>query len=222
MAATGAAAQQRITPGVFFTPPTALPRGRHELSREDVVTSQRERMLIAATEILAAEGFRGVGVREICAHAAVSRTVFYGCFADKDACVYAAYDRFIAVLIGRMSELDLSGRDWSSQVSAVLETYLATLQQDLVAARAFQVEMDGVGREARARRRDALHGMATFMRAKRVEVSLGAEDIPFSAYVGAIYAVRQICSDTIDSQSSPDLLLLLPDLTTWVGRMLGT
>ncbi len=44
---------QRVKEGVYFSLPEALPRGRHNLSREHVIAAQRERMLIAATELLA-------------------------------------------------------------------------------------------------------------------------------------------------------------------------
>lgn len=55
----------RITEGVFFTTPPDLPRGRHELSRDDVLTAQRERLMIATTELMADSGYQGVGVRQI-------------------------------------------------------------------------------------------------------------------------------------------------------------
>ncbi len=43
---------------------------------------------------------------------------------------------------------------WAQYVSDVIAAYLSVLEQDLVVARAFQVEMDALGRVARQRRRD--------------------------------------------------------------------
>ena len=45
--------------------PEALPRGRHQLTREQVRDAQRERLLAAVTELLAARGYRGFGVGDI-------------------------------------------------------------------------------------------------------------------------------------------------------------
>ena len=45
-----------VTDGVFFTMPPVLSRGRHDLSRDDVLAIHRERLMIAATELLASEG----------------------------------------------------------------------------------------------------------------------------------------------------------------------
>ncbi|WIM93766.1 TetR/AcrR family transcriptional regulator [Actinoplanes oblitus] len=197
----------RITSGVVFTVPPSLPRGRHELPREQVVAAQRERMLIAATELLAGAGYRGFGVREICARAAVSRAAFYECFADKDACVDAAYDRFIAVFLERLGSED--------GVGGFVTSYLETLSSDRVAARAFQVEMDALGRPARQRRRQAIERLAQLIR----DLLPGGSAVPLSACVGAIYALRQIASDALDSDDDPDLLALAPELTTWLTRM---
>ena len=209
---------ERIASGVIFTRPPSLPRGRHELSRAEVSAAQRERMLIAATELLAGAGYRGFGVREICARAAVSRAAFYECFADKDACIHAAYDRFIAVFLERIAG-GADGADWPGCVRAFVSSYLGTLQRDLVAARAFGVEMDALGRPARERRRAALTHLAGFVRELRERRFPGAPAVPLSAYIGAVYALRQIASDALDSAPVPDLPSLVDELTTWLCRM---
>ncbi|BAL90559.1 putative TetR-family transcriptional regulator [Actinoplanes missouriensis 431] len=210
----------RITSGVVFTTPPSLPRGRHVLSRDEVTAAQRERMLIAATELLAGAGYRGFGVREICSRAAVSRAAFYACFADKDACVYAAYDRFIAVFLGHLADSRASGSDWAGCVHGFVASYLTTLQRDLVAARAFQVEMDALGRAARERRRAALTELAGFVRDLRFHRFPGtAGAVPFSAYLGAIHALRQAASDALDAEPEPDLSALADELTPWLCRM---
>ncbi|WP_083972072.1 TetR/AcrR family transcriptional regulator [Actinoplanes awajinensis] len=199
----GPSVPDRIASGVVFTTPPSLPRGRHELTREQVSTAQREKMLIAATELLAGEGYRGFGVREICARAAVSRAAFYESFADKDACVYAAYDRFIEVFLARLAADAGTARDWAGVVGGFVTAYLGTLEWDRVAARAFQVEMDALGRPARQRRRQAVERLAGFIRDLREQKFPGdGPAAPLSAFVGAIYALRQIASDALDSGSS--------------------
>jgi AcrR family transcriptional regulator len=208
----------QITSGLVFTVPAELPRGRHALARERIVDAQRERMLIAATELLAADGYRGFGVREICARAAVSRAVFYACFADKDACVFAAYDRFIEVFLDRLAAV--TGDDWPGCVRDFVAAYLATLQSDLVAARAFQVEMDALGRDARERRRTALTHLAAFVRDLRRRRFPGTGDrVPLSAYLGAVHALRQVASDALDAEPEPDLSAMVPELSGWLCRM---
>jgi AcrR family transcriptional regulator len=211
---------KHVASGVFFTTPQALPRGRHQLSREDVLATHRERLMIAATELLAEKGAAGVGVREICTRAACSRAAFYDCFSDKYECIFAAYDRFITVIEQRISRARPTSADWQESITELIADYLSILQQDLVTARAFQVEMDSFGKEARRRRRESLKRLALLIHQRR---DPGAEPQPSSLrpYLGAIYAVRQTASDFLDDDSTGNNLLDLADeLGPWVSRTL--
>src|SRR5438128_2326850 len=49
-----------VTPGVFFGAPVALPRGPHALPRADVLAEQRERLMAAMTDLIAAGGYTRV------------------------------------------------------------------------------------------------------------------------------------------------------------------
>jgi AcrR family transcriptional regulator len=213
----------RVREGVFFRVPVALPRGRHRLTREQVLAAQRERLMASMTELMAAHGYRAVKVGEVAERAGVSRAAFYDCFADKEACAFAAYDRFIEVLLGRLAAAERS-EPWDEFIRALLEAYLGTLQQDLVVARAFQVEMDAVGPGARARRRDSLVQFAAFLRAERERRAADDPDLsplPANAYLGVVYAARQIASDALDTEDRPDLRTLVPELAAWITALLG-
>lgn len=208
----------RIREGVFFTTPDPLPRGRHAVDRDEARERQRERLMIAATELVADLGARAVGVREISAHAGVSRASFYDCFEDKDACFHAAYDRFIGVLTDRMVAAIAERTDWQRLVRAVIGAYLGTLSDDPVVGRAFQVEMDALGRPARERRRAALTAMAVVIKQRRDEWWPGAEEVPVEAYLACVYATRQLACDRMDDGGDP--LDLLDSAARWVAELL--
>ncbi|ALU73606.1 transcriptional regulator (plasmid) [Rhodococcus erythropolis R138] len=221
-AVRGGVVTARITEGVFFTTPPDLPRGRHELSREDVLTAQRERLMIATTELMAESGYQGVGVRQIAKRAKISPAAFYECFPDKDACVFAAYGRFIEVLLTRIREiLPVGTFAWDrNAISDIVEGYLSALNADPVVARAFQVEMDALGRRARKQRRAALVGMSEVLKAER-ERAPGNPRVPLSAYVGAVYAIRQLASDALDEPGSGSIESLSVEAGVWVEAMLS-
>jgi AcrR family transcriptional regulator len=208
---------QPVRDGVFFTLPDALPRGRHKLTREQVSDAQRERMLAAVTELLAAHGYRGFGVGDVASRAGVSLGTFYRCFDSKDACVFAGYDRFTEVLLRRMAAVDVPDHNRAALTAALIGAYLETLQQDLVVARAYQVEIDALGPPARARRRDALTLFATHIR-DRVARS-GDDELPWTAYIGVVYAARQLASDALDTTAEPDLAALGADLQVWLSDL---
>lgn len=213
---------ERVRDGVFFTLPEALPRGRHKLAREQVTEAQRERLLAAVTELLAAHGYRGFGIGDIATRAGVSLATFYDCFDSKDACVFAGYDRFIEVLLTKMAAVDVPDDDRPALTAGLLGAYLNTLQQDLVVARAYQVEIDAVGPLARARRREALTLFATYIRDRAARIAddgQAPDDLPWTAYIGVVYAVRQLVSDALDGAAEPDLAALGADLEVWVSDL---
>ncbi len=219
-----------ISDGVFFSRPAPLPRGKHNIARNEVQAAQRERIMIAATELLAARGYRSLGAREVCERAGVSLSAYYALFDDRDGAIFAAYDRFIEVLLGRLAAVTDNDRSWQEYVEAVMAAYFDALSADLVVARAFQVELDGMGRPARERRRNALGGLAAMLRTQHLEVDPGAAArIPEAAYVTGVYGVRQLASDALDrhdARNGPDAVRadldrVRADAVDWVTRLFG-
>jgi AcrR family transcriptional regulator len=152
----------------------------------------------------------------------VSLQAFYKCFDSKDACVFAGYDRFIAVLLQKMVAVEVTPDDRPGYTASLLDAYLATLQEDLVVARAYQVEIDALGASARARRRDSLTLFANFIREEDARASAdGQPSQPWSAYIGVVYAARQLASDALDTSTKPDLAALGDDLRTWISGLFG-
>jgi AcrR family transcriptional regulator len=61
-----------------------LPGGHHRLSREQIVESQRERLLAAIADQVAAHGYRGTTITEVVKAASVSTRDFYELFKGKE------------------------------------------------------------------------------------------------------------------------------------------
>ena len=212
----------RVTEGIIFRTPSPLPRGKHTLSRDEVAATHHERLCIAVTELMSAMGYRSVGVKEIAARAQVSLAAFYACFRSKDEAIFAAYDRFIGVLIDRMTKVPV-GDDWDDYVERLIGAYLRTLASDVVAGRAFQVEMDALGHQGRARRREALHAMASLLQAKHADFDAeAARRLPSNAYVAAVYGVRQLACDELDLGPDGDVEGLVPQISQWVSVVFGS
>ncbi len=207
-----------VRDGVFFTRPDALPRGRHKLSREQVTGVQLERLLTATTELLAARGYRGFGPGDVASRAGVSLAAFYGCFENKDAAVFAGYDRFTQVLLSEVRSVDAEALHQPELTRALLAAYLETLQSDLVVARAYQVEIDALGPPARERRRNALTLFAAYIR-ELTERHPRAVPLSPSAYIGVVAAARQLAADALDVEDEPDLVALGRDLEGWLAEL---
>jgi AcrR family transcriptional regulator len=98
-----------------------LPGGHHGLSREQVVESQRERLLAAVVTVVAANGYRGATVTEICKEASVSSRAFYQFYDDKEVAFLAAFDAVLDHLEELLSTaVGTQQGDWPRQIVAAL------------------------------------------------------------------------------------------------------
>lgn len=137
--------------------PEALPRGRHHLTREQVATSQRDRMIRGLADAMAEKGYIGTPVADIIQRAGVSRETFYQQFDSKLDCFLAAFDVAGELLIAVLSEIvedtadDPPGRRYERLIGAYLDLVLA----DPAFARLAIVEVYAAGPVA-MRRREAL------------------------------------------------------------------
>src|SRR5437763_11285936 len=77
-----------------------LPRGRHGLSREQVVGSQRGRIFRAMAETMARKGYAATSVSEVLRAAGVSRETFYEQFSSKEECFIAAFEAAVGSVLG--------------------------------------------------------------------------------------------------------------------------
>lgn len=152
-----------------------LPRGRHGIPRETVVRDQRDRILAAMADAMAAHGYVGTSVAAVLKLAGVSRETFYEQFRSKEDCFEAAYERAVEMLIARIQDAlppvpnrsagaddresaRNPAREPDSQpaagppIGALLDAYLDGLASEPAYARLFLVEVYAAGPEAIARR----------------------------------------------------------------------
>ena len=208
-----------VKPGVFFDPRQELPRGRHAQAPDEVIAVQRERLMVAFTELMADDGYFRVRVGDIAKRAGVSLSAFYNAFLDKEQCAFAGYDRFIEILLRRVGEGLGSSDDWGGFVTQALEGYLGTLQADNVVSKAYQLEMDALGADSRSRRYSSLDGFARVLYDAQREMSPRDRRLhhqPLEVHRAIVYAVRQLACDLIDSEDEPDLLAMVPVMREWI------
>lgn len=132
----------------------SLPRGPHGLAREQVMHSQRERMLLAMTEATARKGYTATSVADVLAGAGVSRVTFYEQFRDKEDCFRAAFEHaadFISTRVMTESTTLAMGTSTPSpleKLERVFSVYLDTLATQPAYARIFLVEVYAAGPDA--------------------------------------------------------------------------
>jgi AcrR family transcriptional regulator len=200
-------------------PLLVLPRGPHRLTREQVAASQRTRLMSSLTSLLAEGGYPAVTIGELARSAGVARGSFYEHFADKEACLLAAYDEFAAALVAAMTANLDDDTTWSDFIETALLGYLGALEADRVGARAFIVQMDTAGPAARRRRSQAVRAFAELIRRRHAAIrardpSLGP--LPDRAYLGFALGIREVVREELEADRGAKLTRLAPDMLTWI------
>jgi AcrR family transcriptional regulator len=124
-----------------------LLRGRHGLPREEVVRSQRERLLTAAAKVCAERGYDGTTVATILAEAGVGRETFYEIFEDRRDCVLAAHQVLLDGLIERVRVAYSGPGEWVDRCRATIAALLDWFAADPLIGRFLLVELAAVGPE---------------------------------------------------------------------------
>jgi AcrR family transcriptional regulator len=210
--------------GELPVPAGPLPAGRHSLTREVVVASQRGRLLDAMAQAVAEHGYAATTVAHVVALAGVSRKTFYEHFSDKEDCFLALYDTAIAYVAGRIAETvrdRAPGEDPRDRVAVGLQAFLGVLSEEPAVSRAIIVEVHAAGAEALARRRAALEDFAqryrdinAQARSEDPAIPRLSQDIAF-ALVGAIL---ELVSVRIADRRFAELAELAKPLTDFVLR----
>jgi AcrR family transcriptional regulator len=166
-----------------------LPRGRHRLTREEVLASQRGRMLTAMVEAVAEKGLARVTVKDVLLGAGVSRETFYEHFDNKDDCFFEAYDGASQIVQGAIGGAwsDASTDDVTGlqRLDRSLGAYLGAMASEPLAARVFMIDILAAGPEAVARRYETLEAFTKLI-ASLVDAQTPTELTRAEAFVGAV------------------------------------
>jgi AcrR family transcriptional regulator len=129
-------------------PPEPLPRGRHNLSREDVRESQRRRLIEAMLDQVADKGYPATTVGDVVAAARCSRNAFYDLFEDKEACYIAAADETGAEMLEALISGAREEDSWHDALREGTRSYLQWWVDHPRYAAAYLIDLPTAGRRA--------------------------------------------------------------------------
>jgi AcrR family transcriptional regulator len=189
-----------------------LPGGRHGLTREEVLRSQRERLLEATVAAAVEKGYSAMTVADIIKQAGVSRRTFYEMFTDKEDAFLAAYDAIIDILV---HEVESAYREhdgsWPERVRAGVGALAELLAANAPIARMAMVEVTTASPVARQRYRDALTRFTPFLDEGRGFSEFAAR-LPANTSRFAIGSVAALLFDEVQAGRADELPKLVPDL----------
>lgn len=201
----------------------ALPRGRHNLSRERVLASQRTRLLRAMGELVGSQGYAATTVPDVVAEARVSRNAFYELFTDKEACYIALADELAVEILDDMAAAG-TGRDWLSALETGMRNYLLWWQERENFTRAYFVEFPAAGPRAVEQRDRQIRRF--FRLFDRVAARAREEDpglAPLAPYAVelAVLGVTELIAHEVRQGRVSRLVELEPHVLRFVVMMLG-
>lgn len=199
-----------------------LPRGRHKLSKQEVVESQRERLLIAMADLVNESGYAATSVPKVVRRARVTDRTFYTLFSDKADCFIATCERhgdqLRDLLDGYVREIETAD-DAMAAFDTGLHMYLQWWMERPAGARAFFVDILVVGDRAFASRdrrasvfADALRRIAAVLRQRT-----GIEGDPCE--VDAV-AAAMVASELVAREVRAGRIAQLPQLHDALRRVL--
>ena len=169
-----------------------LPSGRHDLPRDMVVKSQRERIVDATAAIVAEKGFAGLTIPEIASRANVSHETFYEMYPTK-------HDAFLgAQKIGLHQALRVTAEayrahagEWADGVAAGLHALMEYVCSEPTHAHLTLVDTFGASPEAIEIRENALRSFIAFLQPGFAQgaVDVDAPEVAAEAVAGGIWQV---------------------------------
>jgi len=200
-----------------------LPAGRHGLSRQFVVSNQRERILAAVADVCSAAGYVAMSVEDIVVTSGVSRRTFYDNFRGKEDVYLAAYDEVSQQLLTRVYAAYEGADGLVAKVRDSLSAFLNFVADEPAFADMCIVEVMAAGSNAIERRNRTMTAFAEMI-GQAAAAELPKAKLPpaltAETLVGGIYEV--VYSRVLQGRGE-ELPALLPDLLfsvllPYVGR----
>lgn len=188
-----------------------LPSGRHGLSRDQVVRSQRARLLGAAIAVAGTEGYAAMSVSAVLARANVSRKTFYEQFADREHCFLAAYELVVARALAGVRAAYAIDAAWPQRLRAALAWALDALAAHEPEARIALVEVLAAGPRAMELRDRALLELTPLF-APGFDAAPAGAAIPASMPLAIAGAHCELLASRVRHGRVAELPQLLPDL----------
>jgi AcrR family transcriptional regulator len=161
--------------------------------------------------VIAEKGYDGVTVGDVVGRIGVSRSTFYDEFANKDECLFAAYDRVIDELIHYVEAAFRSEGEWPERIREALDALLRAMAAEPEVAQMATVAFPAAGPEAHQRYRDALERFLPFFAEGR-EYSPRRDDLPPGVDLMAVGGAEVIIFDEVVGGHVSKLPAMLPEI----------
>ncbi len=217
-APSGRARDNHRMPGVLEQPriglTPALPRGPHSLTREQVATNQRTRLLEGMIDAIGEKGYSATTVSDVIRRAGVSRKAFYEHFANKEECFLATYDSIAAVGQRGVATAFRRAEGLPDIVQAALGEVFELAIARPEALRVLMVEIGAAGPAGIERREQLVVRYEDLVR-ENLGLVAGPGPIPNPILRGVLGGILHVIYTHLRRGERKQLRKRLPDLVNW-------
>jgi AcrR family transcriptional regulator len=190
-----------------------LPSGRHDLPRDVVVKSQRERIVDATAAIVAERGLAGLTIPEIASRANVSHETFYEMYATKQDAFQGAQKVGMHQAFGVGFEAyEAVMPDWPRAIATGLRAVIAYLSSEPAHAHLSIVDAFGASPETIEIRDEILTAFATYF-LPGYDLAPASVDVPAVAADAVVGGAWQVLHHYIEGGRIAELPDAAPALT---------
>jgi AcrR family transcriptional regulator len=197
--------------GTPSSPPNRLPSGRHDLPRDLIVQSQRDRILQAMAETMAERGYAAATVTEVVDRAGVSRATFYELFRGKDDCMMSAANTMLGEVVTIVTTQYSPDKPLVHVIRDAMAAMLALMAQRPAYAKLAFTEARVSTPAVRQTYQSGVNVLLSLLDQIRVDGD-GNTEIPPRTARGAIGACEALIREQISAGRTEDLPEILPEM----------
>jgi hypothetical protein len=172
---------------------------------------QREKLFWAMMAELGDKGYGEASPEGPMTVAGVSAAEFEAEFADKDACLFAAYDHLTELVVAKATSGCAADRDWPARVRAALGALLEQIAAEPEMARAMTRAFPGIRPATYERYVELLGRFVPYMQEGR-EYSAVEEELPGEVELLAVGAAESIIFGEVDAGRAERLPRMMPEI----------
>lgn len=192
------------------------PRRGEDAGGSALPAPQRERILDATENLVAAHGFAGTSIEAIVKAAGVSSVTFYEFFEGKEECFVATFDRAIdfaaeELALAAAGDPAAGGLSWSEQIATGLRAVAALIPAHPERARLCLVEAQTGGPDLTLRFEAVLDRIAAKLREGRA-LETAPPDLPATHEEATAGALAWLLRERLERGGEEELASLYPEL----------
>ncbi|GAA3444707.1 TetR/AcrR family transcriptional regulator [Planomonospora venezuelensis] len=167
---------------------------------------RRERLISAAYNLYARNGFPDTTIEKLCAAARISNRAFYECFSGREELMQVVYDRCVRDnLVAVSRAVEQAPNTLLGRIEAGVAAYIEFVTEDPRRARILHLEVRRAGDCLTTSRQEAVAGFTQIIETGLLQTPEAADTDPHLLVLGMIGALQELLIEWVLADPPPPL-----------------